>query len=133
MRKLWVPGVETYMPFRTLLVVAVAARSAVRTDEIDGAICAWANERSAEEAMMSLQAARLDVGRGAPPGRSAWRSASADAWLLAERRTELYEHTPQPPPAIREGERPYPVRHPARTFGESNAHAQEMLGRDSRA
>jgi hypothetical protein len=83
---------------------------------------------------MSLQAARLDVGRGAPPGRSAWRPASAGAWLLAERRTELYEHTPQPPPAIREGERPYPVRHPARTFGESNAHAfQEMLGRGSRA
>jgi crotonobetainyl-CoA:carnitine CoA-transferase CaiB-like acyl-CoA transferase len=50
------------MPFRTLLVVAVAARSAVRTDEIDGAICAWANERSVEEAMISLQAARLDAG-----------------------------------------------------------------------
>jgi hypothetical protein len=34
----------------------------VRTNQIDGAICAWANEGSAEEAMMSLQAARLDPG-----------------------------------------------------------------------
>jgi crotonobetainyl-CoA:carnitine CoA-transferase CaiB-like acyl-CoA transferase len=132
-RKLWVPGVETYMPFRTLLVVAVAARSAVRTDEIDGAICAWANERSAEEAMMSPQAARLDAGAVRRPAdllggphllaRGFWRSVERNYMSIP----------PQPPPAIREGERPYPVRHPARTFGESNAHAQEMLGRDSRA
>ncbi len=84
--------------------------------------------------LISLQAARLDAGAVRRPAdllggphllaRGFWRSVERNYMSIP----------PQPPPAIREGERPYPVRHPARTFGESNAHAfQEMLGRDSRA
>jgi crotonobetainyl-CoA:carnitine CoA-transferase CaiB-like acyl-CoA transferase len=132
-RKLWVPGVETYMPFRTLLVVAVAARSAVRTDEIDGAICAWANERSVEEAMISLQAARLDAGAVRRPADllGGPHLLARGFWRSVERNYMTY---PPTTPGHSRGRTPYPVRHPARTFGESNAHAfQEMLGRDSRA
>jgi crotonobetainyl-CoA:carnitine CoA-transferase CaiB-like acyl-CoA transferase len=93
-----------------LLVVAVAARSAVRTDEIDGAICAWANERSAEEAMMSLQAARLDAGAVRRPAdllggphllaRGFWRSVERNYMSIPPNHPRPFARANVPTPYV---------------------------------
>jgi crotonobetainyl-CoA:carnitine CoA-transferase CaiB-like acyl-CoA transferase len=109
--------------------LARAAERRARGDEIDAAISAWTIQRSAEEAMMSLQGAGLAAGAVRRPA-----DLLRDFHLLARgfwqevQRDYIGVH-PQPSPAIRDGEAPYPVRHAAPTLGESNADIfQEILG-----
>jgi crotonobetainyl-CoA:carnitine CoA-transferase CaiB-like acyl-CoA transferase len=109
--------------------LARAAERRARANEIDAAIGAWTIQRSAEEAMMSLQGAGLAAGAVRRPA-----DLLRDRHLLARGFWQSVERDyigmhPQPSPAIREGEAPYPVRHPAPTLGGSNADIfQEILG-----
>lgn len=100
--------------------LADAAGRRARAGMIDAAIAAWTATRPAREAMDALQGAGVAAGRVGRPAdllgdphlvsRGFWRSVE---------RPYLGPH-PQPSPAIREGDAPFPVRRAAPTLGEGN-------------
>lgn len=88
---------------------------------IDEAIGNWTKTRSADEAMMLLQARGVAAGAMRRP-----LDLVTDPHLVARAFWQPVDRAytglhPQPSPAIREGAKPYAVRHAAPTLGESNA------------
>lgn len=104
-----------------------SATRQARHESIDAAIAAWTKDLSADEAMTRLQARGIAAGSVRRPidlvndphlqARAFWQPVDRAY-------TGLH---PQPSPAIREGAKPYAIRSPAPTLGQSNSDVLHSL------
>ena len=104
-----------------------AAGRQAREDALEAALAAWTRGRSPDEAMQALQAAGVAAGaaRGLAEVVLYEPHLTARGYWQAVERPHM-DWFQQPSPAFREEGRPYPIRRPAPTLGQSS---REVLGR----
>jgi crotonobetainyl-CoA:carnitine CoA-transferase CaiB-like acyl-CoA transferase len=107
-----------------------AAGRRAREDELEAAIAAWTRARSPDEAMEALQGA--GVAAGAARGLAElvlYEPHLMDRGYWQDVPRPHMDFFQQPSPAFREEGRPYPIRRPAPTLGQSSREVlQRILG-----